>query len=138
MENIKVEGLSELQAELRKLPSAVSKSIMEQALRDAAKPLASAMRAGVPKDSGRLSESIAISGQLSARQASMHRAVDRNDVEIFVGPGPLPYAHIVEFGSKHQQARPYVRPAWDAGKGGLLETIKESMTEAVMKRGGRG
>ena len=133
---VRVEGLKELQERLKNLPDRVSKEVLKDMLVSATRPLVGAMRAGVPKNSGDLADSITASFRLSSRQASMHKQFDKDDVEIFVGPGPLPYAHIVEFGSKHQQPKPYVRPAWDSGKGALLESAKSALTDAIIKHGG--
>jgi HK97 gp10 family phage protein len=135
-EIVKVEGLKELQERLKALPDRVSKDVLREVLLTAARPLVGAMRAGAPKHSGDLADSITAGSRLSSRQASLHRQTDKNDVEIFVGPGPLSYAHIVEFGSKYQQSKPYVRPAWDSGKGALLESIKSSLTDILIRHGG--
>jgi HK97 gp10 family phage protein len=43
------------------------------------------------------------------------------------------YAHFVEFGTSHSSPKPFMRPAWDAGKMKALEIIQESLKVEIDK-----
>jgi HK97 gp10 family phage protein len=135
---VKVEGLRELQAVLQRLPEAVARDIMTAVLVARGQPIASAAAQFAPSDSGKLAASIHVSTRLAPRQASLHQPADPDDVEVFIGPRPLPYAHIVEFGSSEMEPKPYMRPAWDSGKAAVLEGIRADLWREIDKRSRRG
>ena len=43
------------------------------------------------------------------------------------------HAHMVEVGTSRMAPRPYLRPAWDANKDGILEGIKEDLWAEIQK-----
>ena len=51
--------------------------------------------------------------------------------------GPLPQAHLQEFGTKDQPPQPFMRPAWDAEKRGVLEGIKDDLWAEIKKAAAR-
>jgi HK97 gp10 family phage protein len=133
MITVKVEGLQELMTALRELPNATAKNIMRRVLVARAEPVAEAARRLVPVHEGHLKESIHVATRLTRRQKSRHRKVDPDDVEVFVGPGSDPAAHLNEFGSSHQAAHPFMRPAWDETKDELLEGVAADMWDEIEK-----
>lgn len=86
----KIDGLKEIQVALRQLPDATAKNVMRRILRKRAKPIADRAKSLAPVDDGELKDSIAVSTKLNKRQRSRHRKPDKDDVEVFVGAGPLP------------------------------------------------
>ena len=50
-----------------------------------------------------------------------------------MGPGRQPQAIQEEFGNRRQSPRPFMRPAWEAGKGQALESVKTILTEEIAK-----
>src|SRR5688572_2776800 len=100
-------------------------------------PVADTARALAPDDPETggydLRNSIAVSTKLSARQRkAKRRAIKSGDAEksfaeIYAGAGPLPQAHLQEFGTVNHPPQPFLRPAWDQHKGGVLETIKRDL-----------
>ncbi|MBL3611325.1 HK97-gp10 family putative phage morphogenesis protein [Rhodovulum sulfidophilum] len=133
---MKLEGFAELEAELDRLSQAAGKGALRRALRTAAEPLAERMRANAPTDEHELQESIAVSTKLSPRQRKTHRKLVRDDkasVEMFVGAGPLPQAHLQEFGTVSTPPQPWARPAWEAEKGPLLDRLREEMKAEIDK-----
>lgn len=141
---VRVEGLREVKKALRTLlPDNTAKSVMRKILKGRAQPIAAAARARVPKDTHELADAIGVGTRLTRRQKRLHRKVDRHDVEVFVGVGrpkdgssdqAVPYGHIVEFGGNNQPARPFMRPAWDAAKGSILNNIGRDMMDEIKKR----
>ncbi len=129
---IKIEGLSELRAALEQLPKATSKSVMRKVLMVRAKTIAAAAKSLVPVKSGELRDSIVASTKLSKSQRREAEET-ASYVEVYAGAGPLPHAHLVEFGSVNNQPQPYMRPAWDTHKGTLLDSLKEDLWTDIQK-----
>lgn len=137
---VKIEGLKELDRALGELPKATGKAVLRRVLKKAGEPIARDMRAKAPDDpatSGNdLKSSIAVSTKLSGRQRKMHRKAFRNDkasAEVFVGAGPLPQAHLQEFGTVHHRPQPFARPAWDGNKNRALSIIKDELGDEILK-----
>lgn len=126
--SVKIHGLKHIAVTLQSLPASTAKGVLRRILRKRAKPLAAAARHLVPKDTGTLKKSIRIGTKLSRRQRKLHRRAGRDVVELFVGPGPDPAAHLQEFG-----AQPYMRPAWDRTQSGILDGIKDDLWAEIRK-----
>lgn len=127
----RVEGLREVEDALRELPKATGKNVLKRALLRASEPIAEAWGRLTPVFRGILQKSVGSGTKLSRRQKSQH--VKRSDVEVFVGAGPLPQAHMSEFGTAHQPAKPAGRPAWDQNKMKALEAIKSDLWTEIDK-----
>jgi HK97 gp10 family phage protein len=130
---VRIEGLKEVQTALRALPNSTAKGIMRRILKKRGEPIAQAARDKVPVDQGDLKDSITVSTKLSKTQKKKHRKPDKNDVEVYIGPGVYPSAHLQEFGSRIHGAKPFMRPAWDANKTGVLEGIREDLWTEINK-----
>lgn len=138
---VKVEGLKELEAALEELGSkAVARGVLRRVLTRRGQPLADTMRALAPDDpdtgGNDLRSSIAVSTKLSPRQRRLHRKETKDDrafAEVFVGAGPLPQAHLQEFGTSHHGPQPFARPAWDEHKGRILDGLKDDLWKEVEK-----
>lgn len=128
-----LEGMAELQKTLRTLPDATAKRILGKTLQKAAIPVAQRARALAPRRTGKLRLSVHISKKLSKRQARMRRKHDPSDVEIFVGTGPLKYAHLVEYGTRKMSAKPFMRPAWDGEKMAAFDVIASELRLSIEK-----
>ena len=129
---VRLEGFKELEAELEKLATpATRKASARRALKKAAEPMVGVAQGNAPRgETGRLAPSISIGTKLSKRQRGLHRKMFRNDraaVEMFIGAGPLSSAHTQEFGTIHHGPQAFLRPAWDAEKGPMLERLKAEL-----------
>ncbi|MFG6514422.1 HK97-gp10 family putative phage morphogenesis protein [Sulfitobacter sp. TB366] len=134
--SVKVEGLAALEAELEKLTTAAGKGALRRAARKSAEPLADLMRQGAPRDEGDLEASIGVSTKLSPRQRKLHRKTvgdGKAAVEIFIGAGPLPQAHLKEFGTFAMAPEPFARPAWDQDRKALLDRLRAALWDEVQK-----
>ncbi|MDW9877328.1 HK97 gp10 family phage protein [Sinorhizobium meliloti] len=119
---VKVAGLKDLENALKDLPQANAKAVLRRTLKEAGEPIAKTARSLAPKLDMHLSESIDVSTKLSRRQRGLHKK--ESPVEMFIGPGPDPAAHLQEFGSgPGHHAQPFLRPAWDQNKDKALDTI---------------
>lgn len=134
---VKVEGLKELDKALAELPKATGKAVLRRVMKSAAQPMAETAERLAPRDEGTLALSIGVSTKLTKRQRAQHRKMFRNDrasVEMFVGAGGLPQAHIQEFGAENNQTpQPFMRPAWDQHKDQILDDISRSLGDEIAK-----
>jgi HK97 gp10 family phage protein len=127
-----VEGLKECEEALKALPFATSKNVLRRALRKAAEPVATSAQQRVEKRTGRLGRSITVGTKLSRRQRKA-AAETKTGVEVYVGAGPLPHAHMLEFGTSRQAPEPYLRPAVDAQGNRIIETFRDEVRTEVAK-----
>lgn len=151
--SVKVEGLAEIEANLRSLDSKVlAKNVTKRALLLALRPTAEAARAKAPDDpetqGDDLKRSIVASDRLTKRQAGMARSASgggprmkangfRSDpkttVTVYAGPGSLPQAHMQELGTVNHGAQPFLRPAWDQTKGQILPALSQHFKAEIGK-----
>jgi len=129
----KFEGGRELKRALRKLPDATAKNTARRGMKKALQPVADAARAHVPQDDSQLHDSIVVSTKLSKANRRDRKRFGKDDIEVFAGPGPLPHAHLIEFGWEDGDAQPYMRPAWDRKKRVVLEMMKAHLWQEVRK-----
>jgi HK97 gp10 family phage protein len=133
----KVEGLAESEAALKDLvenlgvSNATAKNTIKRALTFAAQPIEEAARAAAPVRTGSLKVSIATSTKLSKRQRSQHTKTA--PVEVFVGAGPLPQAHLLEFGRANQAPQPFLRPAVDANIENVTQRFSDQLKLEIQK-----
>lgn len=131
----KVEGFKELDEALAEFKVPTQKAILRRVAKAALQPVDGAWRAAAPHLTGALQKSGGVGATLSRRQRAEH--VREADVEEFVGPGPLPQAIQEEFGNSHQHPAPFMRPAWDSHKDGVLESVKTQLKTEVDKAAAR-
>lgn len=139
---MKVEGFRELDKALGELTKSVAKAVLVRVGKKALQPVADTARQLAPDDpethGNDLRSSIAVGTKLSKRQARLkRRAVKAGEekyfAEVYAGAGPVPHAHLQEFGAKGDPPQPFMRPAWDENKGQVLETIKTDLGNEIIK-----
>ncbi len=135
----RIEGLKELDKALGELPRATGKNVLRRVARKALEPIIESAKAKVHVLSGELRGSLAVSPKLSRRQKALHKKLVRGDkasVEMFAGAGAhvrVPQGVIEEFGGRFQAPHPFLRPAWDGGKAGVLNDIKRDLAAEIQK-----
>ncbi len=122
--SLKFEGGQELLARLQQLSPAVSKKVQREALRAGAESIRSRMEELAKPRGQRFDDPIVISNA---------RGKDAQEVAIWVGPIKA-FFYGFEFGTKHQPARPFARPAFDTGAAPALGIIKQRLWDALRKR----
>jgi len=133
---IRIEGLRELERNLKELSRATAKNVMKRALMDAGQPVADKAEGLAPVRTGRLQKSIDIGGSLTRRQRST--SPRRSAVEVYIGVSrSLPQGHLQEFGTVSNKPQPFLRPAWDGLKMAVLERIKDSLWAEISKAAAR-
>lgn len=87
-----------------------------------------------------LKSSIKVGTKQRSGRARINRALGQYGARAYMGPTKYGYPQAImdEFGTIKMSARPYMRPAWEAGKQGAFEIVKagfaESVFNAVKKR----
>jgi HK97 gp10 family phage protein len=133
---VKVEGLSETIDGLEELTSATQANVMRRVLLQAGQPIADAAIALAPRGpTGKLIASISVTpAQPSKMTRSSRGQYDKqNTVEVVVEAGPVPSSIFMEFGTVHNAAQPFMRPAWLGNREQALQIITEQMTIEIEK-----
>lgn len=124
---VRTEGFAELDRALGQLGKATGRNVMRRAGIAALEPVAEEAARRAPELFGDLRDSITA----STKRPRRHRK--RSEVEVYMGPTNLPQAHLQEFGTRHHGPQPFMRPAWDAGKDQVLDDLKQSLGDEIMK-----
>lgn len=137
-----LEGADELIAALRALPDALTKKVVQDALMKAAEPIAADAKARAPRKTGKLAKKIGVGTRLT-KQQRRGRAM-QGMAEAFVGTSAR-HGVLEEFGSGPRRqkktgrftgqapAKPFLRPAWEAGKNASLDAIGEALWVEIEK-----
>lgn len=112
---VQIKGLDDLKAAFAKLDKTMQGQTLKNAVRAGSLPIQNTAVVRCPKKSGNLSRSIhtEITGTNTYVQADIG-----TDVE---------YAPYVEFGTIHQSAQPYLRPAFDEQKDNAIKEIGDAL-----------
>lgn len=139
---IRIEGLRELQEQLKEVGDALTqRKVLRAAARKAFKPVLDEAISRAPIDTGALKESM--------RLASVNPK--KGDAVVVVG---LEFRkskdkkdagwrwHFPEFGTVKQDAKPYIRPAFDNNVEAVTRDLKEQLKKGIAKalkkkKGGR-
>ncbi|HKQ02638.1 MAG TPA: HK97-gp10 family putative phage morphogenesis protein [Actinomycetes bacterium] len=118
-----MEGVTALVAALDRIRGRFSRDAVEAVVVEACKPTAEAMRAGAPRLTGEMAESI------DARPVQPERP---ELVTVAIGPDRDHfYARFAEFGTASQPAHPFMRPAWDSDVGALRGRLADGFGELL-------
>lgn len=131
-----VEGLRELERNLKQLTKATAKNAMRKALREAAKPTLEAAESMAPVDEGWTKGSLSISTKLNKEQTKLERREGKHEVNMYVG-SDSPIGHLVEYGTNDTSPSPFMRPAWDQTQDQVLENIQTELAAAIDKAAAR-
>lgn len=165
-QRVRVDGLKECEAALAELPKATGRSVLRRVLTKRGQPIADRASQLAPDDPMSappdLKTSIFVSTKLknnvgksafaavlkgggtkaeataALRTARRAAGGEGSFAEVYVGPDAKHfYGTFQEFGTVHMASQPFMRPAWDEGKGAVLDGIKDDIwkeIEAAVKR----
>ena len=120
-----VQGLADLEARLERLGKQSTRNkMMRPAVRAAMSAVSKAAKANVIQESGLLKQSIGVKiktykavvfGVAGPRTGFTEHVirVAPSGEKVGVKANPVNYAHLVEFGTAHSPAHPFMRPAFD-------------------------
>lgn len=144
---LEFKGIRELARNLERLPDKLQKSAEKAVLRAGAVPIRKAAKrnAAKSKDTGLLMKSIGLSvkkvkGITSARVGprSMRQVVTRTNKrtgkkrqEI---ADPNKYSHLVEYGTAHSAAKPFIRPAIDQSQEEILSAMSTGLDKHLTRQ----
>jgi hypothetical protein len=123
---LRIEGFDDVDRRLVRLDSMTDVEALKDIGIDALEPVADTARALVRRRTGRLANSIHAGDQLSPAQSALHYP-EPGTVEVYAGPGPLPQAITEEFGTVHEGAHPYMRPAWDSRVSDVQDRLQNGL-----------
>lgn len=140
-ETVKVEGLRELEAALSELPKSTGKAVLRRIGKAALEPVARDAAALAPDDPTTgppdLRTTIGVSQTLSRSQRRAMRKETKSSIEVYAGPAPRASAVTQEFGTVNHPAHPFMRPAWDKNKGGVLKYVADNLGGEIKKAADR-
>lgn len=130
---IEIKGLRDLEAQLKFLPNRVRLNIGRRALKAGAQPILQRAKMNAPRRTGTLQSSLRVKLGRSRRPQSLLVTIGtRKESDMF-------YAAFNEFGTGHQPARPFLRPAFDSEKdaalGIIIRVLKQEIEKKVPARG---
>lgn len=133
-------SFQQLKYNLEELRVKIERQAKRELIRKAAAPMLKKARQNAPVDKvingGDLRKSLVV-------KVSTTR--DKSAVVATIGPNraarglthkgreswPVKYAHLVEFGTAHMSAQPYMRPTFDSTKDESLRIYKEGLKDAI-------
>lgn len=150
-QTIEIKGLESIIRRLNSLPENLKKSGEKAALRAGGAPIrkAAKRRAKSSKDTGLLLKSIGLNvktvkGITSVRvgpRKGFRQIVQRTDKrtgkKYEVMSDPSNYGHLVEYGTSHSTAKPFIRPAVDETKGEVLAAMAAGLEKHLIRKLGK-
>lgn len=136
--SLSLDGEKKLRRKLERLPAKVQTVIERKGLRAASSPMVKEMKRRVPVDEKVLKRSI-------GRRFRTRRGVPM----VIIGPRrnrrtvittedgatvvrwPTKYAHLIEFGTRHSPAQPFMRPAFEATKSQAIKLLADKIREEI-------
>lgn len=132
MTSMRIEGGAELVATLNTLTARVQKNVLRQALENAAEPIRRRMSQMAPRAPGLpdLADNIAIS------PSRLKGADNAQAAAVAIGPGKdFFYGFYQEYGTVHNAAHPFMRPAFDSGASRAIADITRELWTVLAARG---
>ncbi len=148
MMHMRVEGLSDIEQLLKKLPKANQRKIKRGALRAGSRVVVKAQRENIDRIPN---ERLGQSGKRRFKKSVgvVTSKSRRHEASVYVGPRYsgvkhiAPDAHLFEFGTEDRfteagarrgriKATPFVRPAWDAEKAEAVDQIRRELLERTL------
>lgn len=140
-----VDGHKELMEAFAELPKSLTNQVIRDTMKKAVQPVAAAAKALVARDEQDLMKSITVGTVLSKSQRRKYGKT--GDIVVYVGPSQPrgSHGHLVEFGTRprfHKKtgkfvgimpAKPFMRPAWDATRDKIPETIGQEIWDVLKK-----
>lgn len=149
---IKFYGLKGIQDALKKLPAELQKTTEMVALRAGAKPILAAAKSNAKssEDSGLLMKSLGINVRKGRSGEFRHvytaRIGARKGFKKYLGTfatgkragrsryqDPSKYDHLVELGTSHSAAKPFIRPAVESSKSEVLTEIAKGYDKGLAR-----
>ena len=124
----KIEGAKAMDDVLDILGPKIARGLGQAATRAGAKVIVEEAKRIVPDPTGRLRDSIVI-------KAIPNKGREKNQVGVLIGfeKPESRYAGLVEFGTSHSAAHPFMRPAMDTKAAEALDAMGASLTKGIKR-----
>lgn len=148
-ETVKVKGLKELDNALAKLPKAVGFKALRSGMMEASRPMFLAAKANAASTGIRGYDA----GATAQAMGRYTRKLSPTRTGLFIGPKNkdkkalalwnqkhgreakrLRHFHLLEFGSEHGPAQPYLRPAFESTKMVVVNNFRASLKKHIEKQ----
>lgn len=122
-----IKGAKEMERLLKILGPKVAAKVGDQALRAGAKPIVEEAKRLVPVRTGKLR------GSITAQIERRKKDADERVILIGFKQPTSAIAHLVEFGTSHSAAKPFMRPALDAKVGEALDEMGRILAKGIAR-----
>ncbi|MFB0875339.1 MULTISPECIES: HK97-gp10 family putative phage morphogenesis protein [unclassified Sphingobium] len=136
-------GFGDIERALADLKQTTGKSVLRRVGRKALEPVKNKAWQLAPVDTGGLADSITISG---TQKGGIHEGKipgipnnPKSQVRLFVGPDTR-FSHrgeLQEWGTFSNPPQPFMRPAWESEKMGVLSTITKELKGEIERTAAR-
>jgi HK97 gp10 family phage protein len=146
---VEITGSREVMQRLFRMAQGARNKILSPAVAAAVKPIATHAKFMTPVRTGMLRRSIGWrviayrrsgivvgmigprTGFRTTRQGRVRTALGKRYKA--TGINPTRYSHLVEFGTHRSRAKPFLRPAWDAGRGRAVATVSRMVYAGLLR-----
>lgn len=127
---IRIEGLRELRANLLKLTDRTAKNVLNRAVNAGARIIRDEAKQNAPVDSGKLKRNI-ITAKRRAPKGSANFVVTVREKGKADDPKNAFYARFLEFGTAKFPAAPFMAPAFENKKREAIQAIGKALGEGI-------
>lgn len=133
---VQLTGFKELHDALGQFKKSTERALLKRVATKALQPFAERARSLAPVDTGYLRDSIVVGTNLTrnAKRAAKKDPVE--GVQVFAGTADRNAAPR-EFGTHDRPAHPFMRPAWEATKDGILDSVAADLRTEIEKTAAR-
>ena len=133
---VEIHGFEELDAKLKRLSRGTAGKIMRRSLRAGAKIIAAEARARAPRQTGRLAKSIKVRAASTRKRGEVAIVVRTGQSDnLFVGD--TYYGAFQEFGTDYTLRKPFLQPAFEAGKQQAVNVIRQTVSAGIVREATR-
>ena len=123
--SIKIKGFEELEQKLKALEPKLSKKILRSALKQVGNDLLAEVIEKAPSKSGALIASLSSKVSIGKNKVAVKVGSDSGDFQ-----GQF-YAAFYELGTRHQPARPFLRPALQQNDANIIQDVADKIKEGL-------
>lgn len=131
--DISILGDKKLQRKLKRMDTQLQKKIVRKSMQDAMKPVKSAAKAYAPVDRGLLKRSIRTKSKSKRGTIRVSITTGTRDQLGIPATAKGYYPAAIEYGTRKQPAKPYMRRALTNKKTTILDDVKDGIAEGIRK-----
>lgn len=125
---ISVDGLAEAERALRELGPKIAKRVLRKAVKAGGNRVLLAAQLKSPYDTGLLLSTLVARTGTSKKRGTVSARVGMKAGDF---KGEAFYGSFVEYGTKHMEARPYLRPAFDEQRDNALGIMRRELAAGI-------